>query len=81
MSKKSPPHLVFRKQPTIVSEDPFKTEKEETALAKLIAERLQKYEDKIAKELKSLTRELAEPTKLTSGWAQATRVNKSSVGT
>jgi len=68
MSKKDVPHLVFRKQPTIVSEDPFKTEKEETALAKLIAERLQKYEDKIAKELKSLTRELAAPAKLTSGW-------------
>ena len=67
MPKKDIPHLVFRKQPTIVSEDPFKTEKEEQALAKLIAERLQAYEDRIAKELKTLTREL-EDTKLSAGW-------------
>lgn len=68
MPKKEIPHLVFRKQPTIISEDPFKTEKEEQALAKLIAEALQAYEDRIAKELKSITRELAAPDKKLPGW-------------
>ena len=69
--------MVFRKQPTIVSEDPFKTEKEEQALGKLIAERLQAYEDQIAKELKSLTRELAATQKkLSAGFSSGDLVEE-----
>lgn len=64
------PHLVFRKQPTIISEDPFKTNKEETELGKKFAAATQRFEDAIAKSLKKVleSRELGKEEKaLTKG--------------